>query len=262
MQLKQDLVTVYVLWFRDLKRFLRERSRIVGMIGQPLLYLLIMGNGLGAAFRLAAAPPGFDYVTFMYPGILGMSVLFTSLFAAVSIIWDRQFGFLKEILVAPVSRTAVVIGKALGGSTVALIQAAILLAIAPLVGVPLTAGMVLKLLGAMFLIAFAITGLGMAVAARMETMEGFQMLMNFLVMPMFLLSGAFFPLRGVPGWMEALMRVNPLTYGVDVLRNILYADFPGRELLVSYTLGHNLAVVAGFGLLTLTAAVAQFVRRT
>lgn len=252
------LRAIYTIWLRDIIRFFRERTRILGMLGQPLMYLLIVGNGLAATFRLPDQPPGFSYMEFMYPGIIGMSVLFTAIFSAISIVWDREFGFLKEVLVAPVPRWAVAIGKALGGSTIAMFQGSILLLFAPLVGVQLSLPLIIKLLGVLFLIAFSLTSLGITIASRMETMEGFQMMMNFIVMPLFFLSGAMFPLQGVPPWMEKLMRLDPLTYGVDALRNIMYAGSPARELLIQFPLSTDMAVVLGMSLLFITTGTLAF----
>lgn len=247
------LRAIYTIWYREFIRFIRERSRIVGMIGQPLLYLLIVGQGISAAmgFRGVPASVPINYVQFMYPGILGMSVLFTSIFSGVSIIWDREFGFLKEVLVAPVPRWATAVGKALGGSTVALIQAAIMLLLAPFIKVPLPPLVILQLLGTLFLISLGLTFLGIAIASRMETMEGFQMFMNFLVMPLFFLSGAIFPMTNLPGWMNFLMKIDPLTYGVDALRRLIYASADPRVLqfLVHYSLGFDLVIVTGVALL-------------
>ncbi len=214
--------TIYTIWLREVKVFLRERSRIVGMIGQPLLYLLIVGEGISAGMRLKDAG-AIDYLRFMYPGIIGMSVLFTSIFSAISIIWDREFGFLKEVLVAPVPRWAIAVGKICGGATVAMAQSIILIALGPLVGIRLSPIIVAQLLGLCFLMSFAVTGLGVMVAARMRSMQGFQMLMNFLVMPLYFLSGAMFPIQSAPGWMKGLMTIDPLTFGVDALRNVVFS---------------------------------------
>jgi ABC-2 type transport system permease protein len=216
----QALVVIYTIWLREAKAFIRERSRIIGMIGQPLLYLLIVGQGIASGLALKGAP-GSDYLLFMYPGILGMSLLFTSIFSGISIIWDREFGFLKEVLVAPVPRWAVAIGKILGGATVAMAQSVILIALAPFIGVGLSVWVVLQLLVICFLISVAITGLGVFIAAGMRSMQGFQMVMNFLVMPLYFLSGGMFPVSSTPGWMKALMTIDPLTYGVDGLRIIV-----------------------------------------
>jgi ABC-2 type transport system permease protein len=217
----QALRVTYAIWLRELKVFVRERTRIVSAIGQPLLYLLIVGQGIASGLTLNQAPGGIGYLLFLYPGILGMSVLFTSIFSALSIIWDREFGFLKEVLVAPAPRWAVAAGKILGGASVATLQSAILLVLAPLVGVVPSPQLVLELLLLCFLISAAMTSLGVAMAARMRSMQGFQMVMNFLVMPLYFLSGAMFPIRSAPAWMQGLMTVDPLSYGVDALRQVV-----------------------------------------
>jgi len=259
------LRAIYTIWYREFIRFVRERSRIAGMIGQPLLYLLIVGQGISAAMGFRGVPGDLpiNYVQFMFPGILGMSVLFTSIFSGVSIIWDREFGFLKEVLVAPVPRWAIALGKALGGSTVALTQGAILLFLAPFIKVHLDLLVVIKLLGTMFLISLGLTFLGIAIASRMETMEGFQMIMNFLVMPLFFLSGAIFPMTNLPAWMNFLMKINPLTYGVDALRRLVFtgSDPKVLEYLVHYNLGFNLAVVAAIVLVLGTLGSWSFSRQ-
>jgi ABC-2 type transport system permease protein len=264
---------IYTIWLREFKAFIRERSRIIGMIGQPLLYLLIVGQGIASGLSLNNAP-GMGYLLFMYPGILGMSVLFTSIFSGMSIIWDREFGFLKEVLVAPVPRWAVAVGKILGGATVALTQSLILIALAPFLGVGLSVGVVLELLLMCFLISVAITGLGVFVAASMRSMQGFQMLMNFLVMPLYFLSGAMFPVSSAPTWMKTLMTVDPLTYGVDGLRIIVLsavepsAGAPGQSLdetartygLIRWDLPLDAAIIALVGVLFAGLAAVRFSR--
>ncbi|HVS34613.1 MAG TPA: ABC transporter permease [Gemmataceae bacterium] len=222
------LWVTYAIWLREIKLFFRERVRIVGMIGQPLLYLLIFGQGLAGyigslqSSHSGDGKAGVGYLLFMYPGIIGMSVLFTSIFSAMSIIWDREFGFLKEVLVAPAPRWAVATGKILGGATVATLQSAILLALAPLAGVWPTPLMVVLLLLVNFLISCAMTSLGVAIASRMRSMQGFQMIMNFLVMPLYFLSGTMFPVGKAPAWMTPVMAIDPLTYGVDALRTVVF----------------------------------------
>src|SRR5437588_1897674 len=249
------LTVIYTIWLREVTTFLRERSRIVGMIGQPLLYLLIVGQGIASGMSLNRAPGGIDYLKFMYPGIIGMGVLFTSIFSALSIVWDREFGFLKEVLVAPVPRWGIAVGKICGGATVAMVQSAILIALGPFVGVTLSVAIVLQLLVLCFLMSFAVTSLGVLIAARMYSMQGFQMLMNFLVMPLYFLSGAMFPVQSAPPWMKTLMTIDPLTFGVDALRNVVFsgtAAESGRSLtevarqagLVRWDLGFDVAVMA------------------
>lgn len=256
---REDLRAIYSIWLRDVIRYRRDRYRVISSIAQPALFLFVFGTGLsrGLTIRggsLAGVLPGAkNYVVFIYPGILGMTLLFTAIFSAISIVWDREFGFLKEVMVAPISRSAVAIGKALGGSTVALLQGMIILFFAPLVGVSYTFPRLFALLPLMFIIAFSITSLGIVVAARMETMEGFQMVMNFLVMPLFLLSGAMFPISRLPAWLKALTVVDPLTYGVDALRGLML----GPKAAV-YSLTTDVAVVVIFGLAMIALAVVLF----
>lgn len=254
------LRVIYAIWLREMKQFFRERIRIVGLLGQPLLYLFIVGHGISAGLRFAAAPPGVSYIQFMYPGIIGMSVLFTAFFSAMSVIWDREFGFLKEVLVAPVPRWAVALGKIFGGSTVAMVQGSILLLLAPFISVRLDVATVLQLLFVMLVIAFGITSLGLVIAARMESMQSFGVIMNFMVMPLYFLSGAIFPLTSAPAWLMALSRADPLTYGVDALRHILYRGTPVIEL-TQFSLGLDVAVATGFGLVLMVAGSVLFSRQ-
>jgi ABC-2 type transport system permease protein len=251
------LKTVYTIWLRETKTFAREKIRFVGLIGQPLLYLAVLGQGIDSSVTLNANG-GINYLTFMYPGIIGMSILFTSIFSAMSIIWDREFGFLKEVLVAPVPRWAVALGKTLGGATIAIVQSTILILMAPIIGIRLSAAMIIELWFLAFLIGVALTSLGIAIAARMVSMQGFNMVINFLVMPLYFLSGAMFPLSTAPSWMKALMVVDPMTYCVDGLRNIIFSnttikagglvgqtilESSSRVGLIRWSLGVDLAVV-------------------
>src|SRR5262245_23923196 len=219
----KSLKVVYTIWLREYKTFAREKVRVIAMVAQPLLSLAILGRGITAGMRLTGAGE-VDYIKYMYPGVIGMSILFTSIFSALSIIWDREFGFLKEVLVAPVPRWAVALGKSFGGATVSMFQSVILVAMAPLVGLSLSFGLILKLLVLAFLLSFAITSLGIVIASRMQSMQSFQMVMNFLVMPLYFLSGAMFPMATAPVWMRSLMTADPLTYGVDALRNVTFSD--------------------------------------
>lgn len=216
---------VYVIWLRELIRFWRERARILTSLLQPAVWLFIMGKGLGASF---SGPMGIDYARFMFPGVIGMTVLFTSIFSGMSIIWDREFGFLKEILVAPVSRLSVVIGKALSGSTTAILQGSLVMLFGPILGIKLSFWVVGQVIGIMFLIALALSSIGILIAARMESFQSFQLIMNFVVMPMFFLSGAAFPLGNLPPWMKSLVTIDPLAYGVDALKGVIlgFNEFP------------------------------------
>jgi ABC-2 type transport system permease protein len=259
----RNLKGAYTIWYRDVLRFSRDRVRIISSLGQPLLFLFVFGTGLAPA--MAATTGGtLDFRQFMFPGILAMAVLFTAIFSAVSIVWDREFGFLKEVMVAPVSRTAVALGKVAGGSTVAMFQGMIVLLLAPVVGVKLTWDQVVGLIGLMLLLAIVMTAFGILIAARQKTMEGFQMMMQFLLMPMFFLSGAFFPLRGVPLWMSWLSRIDPVTYGVDSLRQQALGGSLRPAVLATLTLhpmSTDVAIMAVLALVFIVPAVWQFGRQ-
>jgi len=221
---RASLRAVYIIWYRDVLRYWRDRARVITSLAQPLLFLVVFGTGLGSALRGgfgANTGTGLSYQQYIYPGILGMTVLFTAIFGAMSIVWDREFGFLKEVLVAPIDRSAVAVGKSLGGATQAMIQGLVILVFAPLVDVKLTVLSVLELVPVTFVLAFALSSLGVLVASHMKTMQGFQMVMNFLMMPLFFLSGALFPLTGLPSWMTVLTRVDPVSYGIDPLRRVV-----------------------------------------
>ena len=222
---RATLRAIYIIWYRDVLRYSRDRLRLLASLAQPLLFLLIFGTGLSSSLRgigggLGGAP-SINYVQFIYPGIIGMAVLFTSIFSAMSIVWDREFGFLKEVLVAPIDRSAIAIGKALGGSTQAMVQGILLLVLAPIVGVTLTPLAVLELIPLIFVLAFALTTLGVVLAAGIKSMQGFQAVINFLMMPIFFLSGALFPLGNLPWWMTGLTRIDPAAYGIDPLRRVI-----------------------------------------
>ena len=210
---------IYILWLRQLKRYIRSRARIVGSLGQPLLFLLALGFGFGPIYQKAN---GGNYIEFIGPGVIAMAVIFTAMFTGIEVIWDRQFGFLKETLVAPVSRWSIMIGRTLGGATVASIQGLIVFVIAFIAGFrPMNYAYMPLALLFIFLIALLFTSLGTAIASRMEDMQAFPLIMNFLMMPMFFLSGAIFPLRGLPKTITVIASIDPLTYGVDGLRYAL-----------------------------------------
>jgi ABC-2 type transport system permease protein len=210
---------IYILWLRQIKRYLRSKSRIIGSLGQPVLFLLALGFGLGPMYEKAG---GGNYIQFLAPGIIAMSILFTAIFNGIEIIWDRQFGFLKETLVAPVSRFNIMIGRTLGGATVATLQGVIVFLISLIIGFRTENILMLPVaLLIMFLIAIVFTALGTAIASKMEDMHGFQLIMNFLVMPLFFLSGSFFPLNDLPPLLSGIVTANPLSYGVDGLRATL-----------------------------------------
>jgi len=211
--------TIYILWLRQIKRYFRSKTRIVGSLGQPLLLLLALGFGFGPIFQKAG---GGNYIQFLAPGIISMGILFIALFSGIEIIWDKQFGFLKETLVAPVSRFKIMIGRTLGGGTVAVIQGLIIFIISLLVGFrPMNFHLLLLSFIFMALIALFFTALGTAIASVLGDMQGFQLIMNFLLMPLFFLSGALFPLQGLPKAITVAASINPLSYGVDGLRGTL-----------------------------------------
>lgn len=211
--------TIYILWLRQLKRYIRSRSRMIGSLGQPILFLVALGFGFGPIFKRAGAG---NYMNFLAPGVIAQGIIFTAIFSGIELIWDRQFGFLKETLVAPVSRLNIMIGRTLGGATIATIQGIIIFFLTLLVGFRPTNFFMLPLaLVIMFLTSLLFTALGTAIASTLEDFQGFQMIMNFLVMPLFFLSGALFPLNDLPGIISIISRLNPLTYGVDGLRATL-----------------------------------------
>jgi ABC-2 type transport system permease protein len=215
--------TVYTMWLREMIRFSRSKSRIIGALATPLFFLVILGAGFSSAFQVRGGGT-FDK-SYLAPGLIGMSVLFASLMGGVSIIWDREFGFLKEILIAPVSRFFVSLGKAIGGVTTAMIQGILIMIIAWLIGVHyVSIWGILAGIAIMFISGTGFIGLGIAIASRIESHEGFQMVMSFLTMPLVLLSGAFFPISNLPAWLKILVYLNPLTYGVEALRYCLLGN--------------------------------------
>jgi ABC-2 type transport system permease protein len=210
---------IYILWLRQIKRYLRSKSRILGSLAQPLLFLLALGYGFGSVFQKAGEG---SYVNFLAPGIIGMSIIFTSIFTGIEIIWDRQFGFLKEMMVAPMSRLNIMIGRTIGGATVATIQGVIVLVLSMVFGFhPHSLVGVLFVVPVMFLVALLFTALGTMIASLLDDMQGFQLIMNFLVMPLFFLSGALFPLEGLPKALSIIAKLDPLSYGVDAFRALL-----------------------------------------
>jgi len=251
------LRAIYIIWYRDVIRYWRDRLRLVASLAQPLLFLIVFGTGLSSALKGAfggvagaSGSAGINYVQFIYPGIIG---------SAMSIVWDREFGFLKEVLVAPIDRSAIAIGKTLGGSTQAMVQGLILLVLAPFIGVTLTPLAVLELIPLIFVLAFALTALGVALATGMKSMQGFQAVMNFLMMPIFFLSGALFPLNNLPGWMTVLTRLDPAGYGIDPLRRVILgaSGVPAAltERLGMTIGGEVLSLLAEVGLVLLFGAV-------
>jgi ABC-2 type transport system permease protein len=236
---------VYILWLRELKRYVRSRTYVLASLGQPLLYLLALGFGFGPVFQKSGNG---SYLQFVAPGVIGMTVLFTSIFSGVGLLWDRQFGFLKETLVAPVPRLSIVIGKTLGGVTVALIQGALVTVICLIAGFrPIGLAAVPPALLYMVLIALVFGGLGTAIGSRLQDMQGFQLIMNFLVMPIFFLSGALFPLTNLPRPLAIITSVDPLSYGIDGLRGTLIGLWRFGPVLDFSVLAAAAAVLLGVG---------------
>ncbi len=220
--MKLNFTAIYTIWLREMKRFARAKSRVFGAVAMPLFFLLFLGMGFKAAFNFSGMPPGIDYVDFLAPGIIGMALLFESIMSGMSVLWDRQFGFLKEIMVAPVNRVSIVLGKTAGGMTTALIQGIIILLIAVGIGFKVKGifGVLLSIVF-MVLIATSFVSLGLIFTSIMRDMQGFQLIMRLLTFPLFILSGAFFPLERLPIWLKSLSYINPLTYGVDGMRYCL-----------------------------------------
>src|SRR5579863_5508584 len=266
---RHDLRAVSIVWRRELIRFRTDRLRAVTSLVQPVLFLFILGTGLS---RLAGRglPPGVDFQTFIYPGVLAMSVLFTSIFSAASIVWDREFGFLREMLVAPVRRWTIVIGKCLGGATVATFQGIIFLALAGVAHVPYSPTLLLTLIGELLMLSFTLTAFGVMMAARIKQIQAFMALTQMFVMPLFFLSGALYPLNGLPGWLTVLTRIDPLTYIVDPMRHAVFSHLsvsPLAARVLSPTItwdgwlvpvGLSLAMVAAMGAAMLAIAIAEF----
>ncbi len=243
---------VYTIWLRSMKRYVRSKSRIVGSIAMPLFLLVFLGFGLNSV--VSATSLGQQYVMFLVPGMVAMSVLFTSVFSGIQIIWDKQFGFLKETLVAPVTRIEIMFGMTVGGATTALIQGIILMVLAVFLGLRIEnpAGFLIAL-GFMILVGISFTAFGIAIASRMEDMTGFQLIMNFVVFPLFGLSGALFPISSLPAWLEPVTLVDPLTYGVEGIRYGLTGASQINPLI-------SAAVIAGFAV-AMTVAGAYLFRK-
>ena len=249
------MLATLTLAHREVIRFLRQPSRVFGALAQPVLFWLLLGGGLGASFRPAGSPGGAGYLQYLFPGILALVLLFTAIFATISTVEDRRSGFLQGVLVAPVSRTNIVLGQALGGTVLAVVQGIAFLLLAPLAGVPLTVPGALAAIGVMTVVAFGLTSLGLVIAWRMTSTQGFHAIMNLVLIPIWLLSGAFFPSTGVVAPLSWMMRLDPLTYGLAALRacfgpvdGALGADLPAP--------GFAFVVAVAFALGALGAAVA------
>lgn len=246
-----DLQAIGMIWRRELIRFSRDRAQIAGSLARPVLWLLVMGVGLGSAF------PGFGrmpYTQFLLPGIVAMNLVYAAFLSAISIIWDREFGFLKEMLVAPIGRSTIALGKAASGATVACVQGGLVFCFLPLLGIQVSPLRVVACLPLLFAIAFPLTAMGLVLASRMTSFEGFGTMANFVIMPMFFLSGAVFPLETAPPAFRLFSAINPVTYGVDLLRGVLYG-------VHRHPFAWDALVLLLFGAVSLSGAVAAFRRR-
>jgi ABC-2 type transport system permease protein len=267
--IRHDLRAVSIVWRRELIRFRTDRLRAVTSLVQPVLFLFVLGTGL-SQLASRGLPDGVDFKTFIYPGVLAMSVLFTAIFSAASIVWDREFGFLREMLVAPVRRWAIVVGKCLGGATVATFQSIIFLALAGFAHVPYNPVLLLTLLGELLLLAFTLTAFGVMMAARVKKLQAFMAITQMVVLPLFFLSGALYPLTGLPGWLTVLTRLDPLTYIVDPMRQAVFSHLsvtPAAAAALSpgvtwfgwvVPLGLSVAIVGLMGAAMLAIAIAEF----
>jgi ABC-2 type transport system permease protein len=267
---RSDVRAVKTVWRRELIRFAGDRLRIVTMLVQPLLYLFVLGTGLDTLS--AASTDGVDLTTFIFPGIICMAVVFAAMLSAMTLVMDREFGFLREMLVAPVRRGSIIVGKCLGGATTSALQGVIVLALAPLVGVPFDLGLVLGMFALILLLAYAMTAFAVLVAVRVKQIQSFSTVMQTLVLPLFFLSGALFPVSGLPTWLEVLNRLNPLTYAVDPMRRLVFnhidiSEAARRTLDPGVTwfgwrvpTGLEIAMVLVLGLAMMGVAIWQFSR--
>lgn len=251
------MMAVFTLWKRELVRFFRQPSRIAGAAGSPLIFWVLIGSGLSGSFRLPGGPADLDYLEYFFPGTMVLTLLFAAIFSTISVIEDRNQGFLQGVLVAPIPRAAIAAGKVLGGATIAWLQAVVFLALAPLAGIRLTLSSVLAAAGVLAVLGIALTAVGFAFAWRVDSVQGFHAVMNLLLVPMWLLSGAFFPPSGAPPWLGMVMKANPLTYGVAALRWALYGSasevgtgLPGPAVAIGVTIATAL-VAFGFDLLVM-----------
>lgn len=249
-----EINAIYVLVAREFKKFIREKSRLISTLARPLIWLFLVGGGMS---RLVSPNMGISYIQFIFPGILGMTILFSSIFSSISIIWDKEFGLMKEILVAPVSRFSIVLGKALSGTIVSTLQAAIILLLFPFLGIKLGFVAVLEVIALSVLLSFCIASLGIVIASFYESFESFSVIMNFIVMPMFFLSGAMYPVKMLPGVLRTLTRLNPFTYGIDALKHAIFRD----EGVVDFPLVVDVGVLVVASFVFVIAAGILFERR-
>jgi ABC-2 type transport system permease protein len=248
---------IYVICLREFKKFFREKSRLLGTLARPVLWLFVVGNGMSALIRPQV---GFSYLQFIFPGMIGMTILFASIFSSISIVWDREFGFMKEMLVAPISRLSIVIGKAISGTAISVAQAVIILILIPFLGIRLTSMQFAAVVAVSILVSFCITSIGILIAARLTSFDGFNIIMNFLVMPMFFLSGAMYPVSSMPPALRQLTHINPLTYGIDAFKHVLLRN-PTPPLGPEFSLYTDISIVTAISVIMLTFAALSFRRK-
>jgi ABC-2 type transport system permease protein len=251
------MLPAFTLWWREIVRFYRQPTRVVGVLASPLVFWLVIGSGFGTSFRSGGGPGQQHYLDYFYPGALIMIVLFTSIFTMMSVIEDRKEGFLLSVLVAPVPRSAIVLGKVMGGTTLSAVQGMIFLIFAPFAGVHLQPLQVLLVAVVVFLVSFSLTALGFAIAWPMDSSQAFHGIVNLFLIPLWLVSGALFPLAGASGWIRIIMRLNPLTYGVEALRSLLYP-----ETETGFPLPFAMATLLLFSLVMFALALLMANRRT
>lgn len=257
--MRNNLHGVYIIWYRDILRFWRDRARMFTSMAMPILYLVIFGTGIASIFK----QEGFDYIAFMYPGIISMVVVLGSIMSGITVVFDREFGFLKEVLVAPISRTAVAIGKVMGGATIASAQGVIMLVFIPFADVEISVGSGFILVGLMIVLAMSLTSMGLFIASRIRSMEAFQAVMQLLMFPLLFISPVLFPVETLPSWLATMVRINPVSYGVDAIRQAVMgveASAPFGIYLFGYrmTIALDVAVVAAFGIIMLSLAIRSF----
>lgn len=255
--MRSDLNAIYVIITREFIKFTRERGRLISTLARPLLWLFLVGGGMSKMVPHDAL--GVPYMHFIFPGILGMTILFSSIFSSISIIWDKEFGFMKEMLVAPVSRFSIVIGKALSGTVVSTIQALIILLFFPLIGLNLSIIQIFLILGISALLSFCLSALGILIATFYENLESFSVIMNFIVMPMFFLSGAMYPVKLLPDILRFLTKINPLTYGIDALKHMIF--YEKKMLTHDFPLIINISVIVAASLIFVIIAANVFEKR-
>jgi ABC-2 type transport system permease protein len=248
---------IYVICLREFIKFFREKSRLLGTLARPVLWLFVVGNGMSSLVKPHA---GFTYVQFIFPGMIGMTILFSSIFSSISIVWDREFGFMKEMLVAPISRLSIVIGKTISGTLISVAQAIIILVLIPFLGIPLTVSQFFEVVAVAVLVSFCITSLGILIAARLTSFDGFNIIMNFLVMPMLFLSGAMYPVTAMPSALRHMTFINPLTYGIDAFKHVLLRS-GAPPLGPEFPLLLDLVLVAAISAIMLTLAALSFRRK-